>query len=47
MPLAQPVLALMRGIDELRLQDPVAGARMLRDPRPSGGGIWPYRWPSS
>lgn len=43
MPLVQPVLVLIRRINELRLQDPVAGARMLRDPRSSGGGIWPYR----
>jgi HTH-like domain len=31
MPVSDPVLALMRRIDELHLQYPFAGARMLRD----------------
>jgi putative transposase len=31
MPVSEPTLALMRRIDELHLQYPFAGARMLRD----------------
>lgn len=45
-PVSDPVLALIRRIDERHLQYPFAGARMLRDllrqeATPSGGGRWP------
>jgi putative transposase len=40
MPVSEPTLALMRRLDELHLQDPFAGARMLRDRlRPEGHAI--------